>query len=94
MPKGSLPAGLAGAAAEAARKMTPSEDKLETIRSVLRHARDTEITISALEERLKVEKAALLDLQHETLPTLFQEIGIDRLGLEPSGRRSTGACDE
>ncbi len=72
-----------GAVSRAQERLAPSEDRLETIRSVLRLARDTELRISDLTEKLKEEKKELLELQHETLPTLFQELGIDRLGLEP-----------
>lgn len=83
MTKGSMPAGLASAARAAESRLAPSEGRLETIRSVLRHARDTELNIASLEERLREERGVLLELQHETLPSLFQEVGIDRLGLEP-----------
>lgn len=61
------------------------EDKLEAVRNQLRKSRDTELTIANLEARLKDLQAEQNKRVFEDLPAMFQEIGIDRLGIEADG---------
>lgn len=63
----------------------PSEDKLERARDGLRAMRDQERLVRDLEERLKEAAKALNEMRHRTLPDLFQEVGIDRLGVPAEG---------
>lgn len=61
------------------------EDKLELVREQLRRSRDTELEMSDLATRLKVKSEEQNKRVFEELPALFQEIGIDRLGIEADG---------
>lgn len=61
------------------------EDKLELVREQLRRSRDTELEMSELASRLKVKSEEQNKRVFEELPALFQEIGIDRLGIEADG---------
>ena len=61
------------------------EDKLELVREQLRRSRDTELEMSELATRLKVKSEEQNKRVFEELPALFQEIGIDRLGIEADG---------
>lgn len=78
-----MPAALA--AAVSADKTAPTEDRLEQVRKVLREVRDLERTIADQEETLKANKAKVLDFKQRKLVDLFQEVGIDTLGLPPEG---------
>ena len=61
------------------------EDKLEAVRDQLRKSRDTELEIADLTEKLEaLNKVQNLRI-HEELPALFQEIGIDKLGIGAEG---------
>lgn len=73
--------------AEAAKADAPkvSEDTLEKVRVVLRETRDRELEIRGLEERLRTLKTSQNTAEHVTLPTMFQEANIDKLGLPAEG---------
>ena len=61
------------------------EDKLELVREHLRRARETELQLASLSSTVAEKSSEIKLLTSETLPTLFQEIGIDVLGLEADG---------
>lgn len=73
------------AAAMKRDRVAPSEDSLEKVRQVLRDARDAERLKADLEERLKTVNENVFKLKHVTLPDLFDEVGIDKLGLPAEG---------
>lgn len=78
-------AALKRAIAASEGRTAPSEDKLEAIRQDMRAARDLEIEIALLAERLGECNGKLQKLLTETIPGKFEEVGIDRLGLLPEG---------
>jgi hypothetical protein len=80
---GSKPSSTAVAAAK--NKAAPTEDKLERVRDALRKRRDLEIEKSELEERLTAVNVSINEMEFDTLPTIFNEVGIDKLGLKPEG---------
>lgn len=75
------------------RKAAPSENSLEKIRDKLREARDVTRKINDTEESLKLLKKDLHSLRHETLPDMFNEVGIDQLGLPPEGNMPGYDCN-
>lgn len=58
-----------------------SEDKLTKARRLGKQFFDLSTEIDDLEEKLTTKKAERLELQHKTLPTFFNEAGIDKIGL-------------
>jgi uncharacterized protein YjiS (DUF1127 family) len=64
---------------------TPSPDALLKIKNLVKARRDLTAEIATLEERLKEKSRAARELDHVTLPTLFNDIGIDRLGVPAEG---------
>lgn len=82
----------AAAIAAAKNRAPPSEDRLEKVRVILRQARDTERRIVDLEAALKEAKGQVLELKQKTLPDLFDEAGIDNLGLPAEGNLPAYDC--
>lgn len=66
-------------------KAAPSEDRLEKVREQLRVVRDLDLSIGNFEEKLKTAQKARVTVIHETLPAMFAEVGIDKLGLPAEG---------
>lgn len=70
----------------------PSEDRLEQVRVVLRQVRDNDRTISDYEARVKDLRAQALVMKQKTLPDIFDEVGIDNLGLPAEGNLPAYDC--
>lgn len=70
---------------QAHRGRPPSEDALARVRDRVRQTVDLEMQIEDLEQRLAEKREQLNQIRHGELPTLFEEVGIDRLGLDASG---------
>jgi hypothetical protein len=83
--KTSAAAQAALAAAEALGAQQPSEDSLKRVRAKLKQAAELDVQIEELEERLEEKNAALTKLRTEELPGIFNEVGINSLGLDPDG---------
>ena len=81
----------ASAAPTFVRKAAPSDATLEKIRAQLRIARDKVKQLADLTETSKEVSKELNTLHHETLPDMFQEVGIDQLGLPTEGNNA--GCD-
>lgn len=69
------------------QKLASSVEKLNqgdltTVAGVARAIRDKEQEVSALEQKLKDEKKALLKLTDEELPTMLAEIGLSSMKLD------------
>lgn len=62
-----------------------TEDRLTKLRHLVAQARDKELEIAALEERLKQLTSELQTLQMETLPDNFDVLGISSITLEAEG---------
>lgn len=84
------PAALAAAVRR--DKVAPSESSLERVRAILREARDKDREIADLEERTKTAKAVVLDLKQKKLPDIYDEVGIDNLGLPAEGNMPAYDC--
>lgn len=82
----------AAALAAAKNRAPPSEDKLDKVRIILRRARDADREITDLEARAKAVKAEVLILKQKTLPDLYDEAGIDNLGLPAEGNLPAYDC--
>lgn len=80
------------AAAVRRDKTAPTEDSLERVRKVLRDARDKDREIADLEGRLKTVRAEVLELKQKTLPDIYDEVGIDNLGLPAEGNLPAYDC--
>lgn len=63
----------------------PDDDKLSVIRAKLAEARDLEMEVEKLTDRLTEAKRELNTLLTKTLPDMFQEARIRVLGLEAEG---------
>jgi hypothetical protein len=63
----------------------PSEDKLERARVEVARLRDLELEVAGLEARTSDAKAAIKEIKEKTLVDIFDEVGIDALGLPASG---------
>ena len=61
------------------RSATPAQ--LDKIRDTMRKARELALEASSIEETLKAKKTEKYKLEHETLPEMFSQAGIDKLGL-------------
>jgi len=59
-----------------------NQDGLKSVADVAKKIRDKEELISDLEEKLSVEKKALLKLTDEDLPGMFIELGLNKLELD------------
>lgn len=84
------PAALAAAVKR--DRTAPAEDSLERVRVILRTARDKDREVNDLETRLKEVKAQVLELKQKTLPDLYDEVGIDNLGLPAEGNLPAYDC--
>lgn len=73
------------ALAMAEPKAAPAADLLERIRKSVASARDLEIEVEEMAERLKEKKAFLLKLTQRELPDLMGEAKMDTFGLEAEG---------
>jgi len=62
-------------------------DKLDQLEAAVRNLRDKEREAGDLEERLKYLKAEISDIKHRSLPELFYEAHVDRVGLPAEGNR-------
>src|SRR5262245_51840119 len=65
--------------------VSPPADALARIRDLVRLRRDLKAEIESLEERLKERQSVVKELEYSTLPNLFTDIGIDRLGVPAEG---------
>lgn len=63
----------------------PTKDALKNLREQVRAAADLELEISDLEEKLFQKKQKLNEIKSETLPSLFEDVGVDTIGVEPLG---------
>jgi hypothetical protein len=70
--------------ADAAAQTTPP-DKLDQLRAACAAARDLDLEIQDLENRVSNKQKELLELRYKSLPDLFMRAGISRLDLDPSG---------
>jgi hypothetical protein len=70
----------------------PSTDQLATIRAKLAEARDVQMQIADLEERLATAKATHLQLTTTTLPDMMAAARLDSLGLEAEGNNPAYDC--
>ncbi len=68
-----------------ASKAKPDQDKLDKLQEAASEVRDLEATLKDLIERQKEIEAKVFTLYHETLPTLMDLAGVDRIGLPASG---------
>lgn len=73
------------AAAMAREPRAPSQDRLDVLRDALRGVRDDQKWIADTDELLRQRRAVLFKKLHEDLPELFDDAGVDMLGLEPEG---------
>lgn len=73
------------AAAAAARRQKPSEDKLRRLRETVAQARDLELQIRNTMERLAELNDQLAKIENDTLPTMFQELGVTSMSLDTDG---------
>lgn len=62
-------------------------DKLEQLQAAVRVLRDKEREVADLEERLKQLLSEISDLKHRSMPELFYEAHVDRVGLPAEGNR-------
>lgn len=85
------PAALAAAVKRDAQ--APDEGSLEKVRTILRTARDLDREITDLEARTKEAKEQVLTLKSKTLPDLYDEVGIDKLGLPAEGNLPAYDCN-
>ena len=72
------------AAAEAAVTIQ-NPDKLAQLRTYIADARDLEFNIKELQASMDILIKQLFKLRSETLPTLFEELGVNSMTLEASG---------
>ena len=70
-----------------AAEMTPPADKLTRVRTAAARMRDLQREASDLDERLKGVRKNILEMQHDTLPQLFIDAGVDRLDLSAEGNQ-------
>lgn len=62
-----------------------SQDKLDAVRAKVKEARDIDIDIAGLNERVSVLNQRKNELVFNELPDLFADAKIDRLGIEAEG---------
>jgi hypothetical protein len=75
----------AAVAKAVARDAAPSQDKLDKVRVKVKEARDLDVEISDLHQRLSDKRKRVQELTFRELPDLFQDARITRLDLEPEG---------
>lgn len=62
-------------------------DKLAMLQSHANKARDLELAIADLNDKIAEHKEALKDLQNDKMPSLMDELKLDRIGVPPSGNK-------
>jgi hypothetical protein len=70
---------------EMERDAKPSGDKLDRVRSEIFRLRDLEFQRDALAERVKVLSAEAQQIKDKTLVDLFDEAGVNSLGIDADG---------
>lgn len=80
-----MPSSVPAHIAAAAGSETPTEDKLERVRDSLRTYRDLLREEEDLKARLKATGEQIAAMKTKTLPDLFTEVGVDKLGLPAQG---------
>lgn len=63
----------------------PNESTLEKIRDEERKLRDLKLEIESLQEQVKDKNKSKTQIEFETLPDLFNKVGITNLGLQAEG---------
>jgi len=63
------------------------QDKLDKLEAAARELYDKEREVVDLEERLKRLRSEISDMKHRSLPELFYEAHVDRVGLPAQGNR-------
>ena len=76
---------MSEALAKVARPIQPREDKLEALRLVVRAHRDLMDRIASLEEEVKQARKTKWEMESQTLPDMFNEAGVDRVGIPAEG---------
>jgi hypothetical protein len=76
--------GLRAAVARTERR-APSDDSLEILRARVRYCRSLELDIADAEERLRALKAELNQVLGTELPDLFDEHGVQSVGIPAEG---------
>lgn len=71
----------------AARKQQPEPDKLQALQAKAAVARDLELEIADLQSTLKEKNEALNKLYRDTLPSMLDEVKLDRIGVPPIGNK-------
>jgi hypothetical protein len=71
--------------------VSPSPDKLDALRAMVRKRRDLQAQIADLEDKLSSLVKERTDLDTRVLPNAFEEAGVDRIGLPAEGNH--GALD-
>ena len=75
----------AAKAASRSVREDPDEKTLESVRAVVRRARDLQLEISSLSEQMARKQEELTGILSKKLPGTFGDLGIDTLGLEAEG---------
>lgn len=65
----------------------PPSDKLDALQARAAEARDLQLSIDDLEAELKEKQTQLRLLYNDTIPSLMDEIGVDRIGVPPQGNK-------
>lgn len=78
-------AAVVAAAQDAARDERPSEDKLQRIREKIAEARDLDEKIAEVQETLSALEKRLFKIRYETLPGMFEEVGVTTMTLRAEG---------
>lgn len=73
------------ARADAASKPPPSTDALNKLRDKVRRARDIEQEVASIQERAQELQKEKQEILFKELPDLYEEYGVDKLGLEAEG---------
>jgi len=63
----------------------PSDDRLDVLRTEIAKLRDQEYEISELEARLTELKSVVKETKEKTLVEMFDEAGVNRLGIDAAG---------
>jgi len=71
--------------AKVAQPVQPREDKLQALRFIVRAHHDLCNRILDIEEQLNQAKKAKLEMEMRTLPDLFHEAAVDRVGIPEDG---------
>jgi len=71
--------------AKIAQPVKPRHDKLEALQLIVRAHRDLMHRIAGLEEQLEQARKLKWEMESRQLPDLFEEAGVDRVGLPAEG---------